>query len=213
MAEGIGLIHHITFKDKKHTPSMYFEGVFDGSFGLDVEPYKFETCRERFGRQWDENTKGFYLTHPVNEGYSVATFLKKTEIILKQTEFSEYALTNRDNILWIEPSKFWMSCRMKRSLLTILVRAGILYDPKKDNYEEALFSERWAKPTKRAVMRFLYGFTKYIGPTIEGQNIETRGWKYVFDETTHNDQFAKDCLVWPGDDAYKPQGPVSGIWI
>lgn len=189
---------------------MYFE-VYDGSFGIDEEPYRFETCRERFGRQWDENTKGFYLTHPVNKGYSVATFLKKTEIILKLTEFSEYALTNRDNILWIEPSKFWMSCRMRRSLLTILVRAGMVYEPKEDNYEEALFTERWAKPTKRAVMRFLYGFTKYIGPTIENQNIETRGWKYVFDN--HDEQFVKDCLVWPKDGAYKPQSSISGIWI
>ena len=205
------LIHHISFKEQKNTPSMYFE-VSAGSFGLDVEPYKFETCRERFGRQWDEHTKGFYLTHPANKGYSIATFLKKTEIILNQKEFSEYARTNRDTILWIEPSKFWMSCRMRRSLLTILVRAGIMYDPKRDNYEEALFTEKWAKPTKMAVMRFLYGFTKYIGPTIEDQpNIESRGWKYVFEN--HDEQYTKNCLVWPEDDAYKPQGPVSGIWI
>jgi hypothetical protein len=211
MVEEMALIHHITFKEQKNTPSLHF-GVTDGSFGLDVEPYRFETCRERFGRHWDHTTKGFYLTHPVNAGYSVATFLKKTEIILKQTQFSEYALTNRDTILWIEPSQFWMCCRMRRSLLTILVRAGMVYDPKKDNYEEALFSEKWAKPTRIAVMRFLFGFTKYVGPDIENQpQIESRGWRYVFDNP--DEQHAKKCLIWPDEFPYKPKGPVSGIWI
>lgn len=204
------LIHHISFKDTKFTQSMHFT-VSDGSFGLDVDPYRFETCRERFARQWDQNTVGFYFTHPANMGYSVATFLKKTEIILKRTDFSEYALTNRDNILWIEPSKFWMDCRMRRSLLTILVRAGMVYDPKRDNYEEALFAEKWAKPTKMAVMRFLFGFTKYNGPNIENQSVESRGWKFIFESIT--EQQIKEYLLWPEENAYKPKGAISGVWI
>jgi len=204
------LIHHISFKEKKNTPSMHI-AVEAGSFGLDVPPHKFETCRERFGRQWDRSTTGFYFKHPVDKGYAVATFLKKTEIVLKQSVFSQYALTNRDTILWIEPSEFWMCCRMRRSLLTILVRAGMVYDPKSDNYEEALFTEKWAKPTKTAVMRFLYGFTKYVGPTIDDQPaIESRGWKYVFEG--HDDQYIKNCLKWPDDNVYVPNGTVSGIW-
>ena len=95
--------------------------------------------------------------------------------------------------------------------MTILVRAGMVYDPKSDNYEEALFTEKWAKPTKTAVMRFLYGFTKYVGPTIDDQPaIESRGWKYVFEG--HDDQYIKNCLKWPDDNVYVPNGTVSGIW-
>ena len=209
--EALRLIHHITFNETRIFNSLHINTT-DGSFGLDIEPYRFETCRERFGRQWDSKTKGFYLKHPANAGYAIATFLKKTELILNQTEFSQYSLTNRDTVLWIEPTKFWMECRMKRSLLTILVRAGIMYDPKLDNYEEALFNEKWAKPTKLAVMRFLFGFTKYVGPNIDDQpSIETRGWKFIFEGKDEN--YIKQFLTWPGKNAYIPQGPVSGIWI
>lgn len=204
------MIHHIEFKEIKFTPSLYFE-CDDGSFGLDMPPHKFETCRERFAIQWNETTKGFYLTHPKDKGFDIACFLKKSELILKQTEFSQYSLTNRDTVLWIEPSQFWMSCRMRRSLLTILVRAGILYDNKADNYEEALYSEKWAKPTKIAVMRFLFGFTKYSGPSIENQSIETRGWKYIFE--CQDEQITKQFLKWPEQNAYIPKGPISGLWI
>ena len=70
---------------------------------------------------------------------------------------------------------------MRRSLLTILLRAGMLYNKDRDNYEQALFTEPYIVPTKQAVMRFLYGFTKYAGPSMEpGTNLETKGWKMIF---------------------------------
>ena len=144
------MLHHIVFKENKLNMSMNLD-VRDGSFALDQRPYQFETCRERFCPHFSMLTPGFFLKHPQGKGYSVATFLKKTEIILKQNEYSQYAMTNRDTVLWIEPTNFWKSCRMRRSLLTIFVRAGMVYDPKRDNYEEALFSEQWAKPTKTAI--------------------------------------------------------------
>ena len=202
-------IHHIRFKEKKINPSMHFV-VGEGCYGMDSPPHKFETCRERFGRIWNENTIGFFFTHPSSKGYSVAAFLNKTEIVLKQSKFSQYSMTNRDTILWIEPSVFWKECRMKRSLLTILIRAGMMYDPRRDNYEEALFTENLIKPTRLAVMRFLYGFTKYIGPTIENQNVETYGWKHIFEN--HGEQYVKNCLVSP-DEKYIPNGIINGIWV
>lgn len=197
-------------KDKKFTPSLHVS-VRNGSFGLDVPPHQFETCRERFGPKWGVETEGIYFTHPDHQGVAVATFIKKTEMILNQKEFSQFSLTNHDNVLWVEPTYFWKSCRMKRSLLTIMLRAGMVYEPALDNYEQALFTEQWAKPTKLAVMRFLFGFTKYIGPTIDDQtNIESRGWKFVFEG--HDDD-VKQYLVWPDNDCFKPKGQISGIWF
>jgi hypothetical protein len=102
---------------------------------------------------------------------------------------------------------------MRRSLLTIIVRAGMMYEPKQDNYEEALFAYKFVAPTRKAVMRFLFGFTKYVGPSIEEQpSIESRGWKSVFegkDEAT-----IKRYLTWPEPNPYIPEAPLSeAIWI
>lgn len=182
-----------------------------GSFALDVSPLKFETCRERFARNFDENTIGFFLKHPSDKGYNVACFLRKTECVLQQTEFSSFSETNRDTILWIEPCAFWKECQMRRSLLTILVRAGMVYDFKNDNYEEALFKQEYASPTRLAIQRFLFGFTKYNGPLDNNTStLERRGWKTVFQGKSISD--IKTMLVCP-DRSYKPvfQGKES-LW-
>lgn len=116
----------VEFLNKKFIYSQNTD-VKIGSFALDVSPLKFETCRERFAKHWDESTIGWFLKHPENKGKDVASFLVKTEEILKQKEFSKFSNTNRDSILWIEPSDFWKVCRLRRSLLTIIVRAGMFY--------------------------------------------------------------------------------------
>jgi hypothetical protein len=107
---------------------------------------------------------------------------------------------------------------MKRSLLTMFVRAGMVYDPIADNYEEALFSEKWsqhanlAKATKIAVMRFLFGFTKYVGPTIEDQpTIESHGWHRIFEGLS--EQSVKQYLIWPNKNAYIPKSQIEAICI
>jgi hypothetical protein len=43
------------------------------------------------------------------------------------------------------------------------LRAGQKYCPKKDNFEEALFTEPYLKSTKLAVRRFLAGYTWFVG--------------------------------------------------
>ena len=203
--------YDVQFKPDKTHNSMYCE-VEDGSFCLDFYPYLYETCRERFGSQWHSDTKGFFFKHPKDKGSAVAIFLRKTEIILKQKIYSDFAKTNRDTVLWIEPSDFWKSCRMRRSLFTILIRAGMSYDPDIDNYEKALFGYKWAKATKSGVMRFLYGFTKYVGPTIDDQNgsLETRGWKFVFE--SRSKESIIEFLKWPEDNPDKPKQSVKSIW-
>ena len=66
--------------------------------------------------------------------------------------------------------------------MTVLLRAGILYDLEKDNYEDALFRQEYVIPTKKAVMRFLYGFTNYKGPEVVCTGtILVRGWKTIFE--------------------------------
>lgn len=167
------------FGDKKIILSLNTD-VDIGSFALDHPPLKFETCRERFASSFDLSTKGFFFKHYPKGSRSVATFVSKTEKILKIRNLSKFSETNRDSILWFEPCHFWKSCRMRRSLLTIFLRAGMIYDTDKDNYEHVLFNHPYIVPTKQAVMRFMYGFTKYAGPPMKSVSLETKGWREVF---------------------------------
>lgn len=185
----------------------------DGSYGLDTTPFELEKCREKFALHFKTGTVGFYFKHsgfdgttPGNKSKNIAIFIKKTEIILGQTEFSQFALTNRDTIVWVEPSMFWKSCRMRRSLFTILLRAAIAYIPRIDNYEDALFDEKYIISTRYAMMRFLFGFTKYVGPSMdsEGSSYEYKGWKAIFEA---KDEFTvKNWLVSPNSN-YKKSIP------
>lgn len=190
----------VNFESKKTVLSNNIDVKY-GSFALDSASLKFETCRERFAVQWT-NEVGWFLKHPPNKGKDVASFLLKTEAVLKQVENSKFSDTNRDTILWIEPSIFWKKCRIRRSLLTILVRAGMVYDLNKDNYEEALFNQEYVFSTKRAVQRFLYGFTNYVGPLedISG-TLDRRGWKTVFEGKSSDD--IKTMLV-SSEGSYSP---------
>jgi hypothetical protein len=184
----------VKFKEKKTITALSVDAI-SGSFALDSTPFRFEHCRERFGKMWDKSTQGFYFRHIPGKGFDIAAFVLKTEEVLGKKRFSKFSETNWDSILWIEPCLFWRCCRMRRSLFTILVRCGINYSALYDNYEEALFADAYAFNTRKAVMRFLFGFTKYKGPSIEGGTIETTGWKAIFQGK--DEAYIRSALVWP----------------
>jgi hypothetical protein len=118
------------------------------------------SCRDRFTCYFTEDTEGFYFSHLPGNGENVSAFIFKTEAVLSILH-SEFSTTNREYVTWITPSLFWKENFIRRSLLTLLLRAGTAYDPKMDNYEEALYSNKWLKESKPAVMRFLFGFTEF----------------------------------------------------
>jgi hypothetical protein len=169
-----------------------------GSYALDRQPLVFENCRERFAVAFQEATTGLYFKHQAAKGIDIANFVSKTEIIIRQGPLSKFSITNRDTILWVEPSQFWKSCPMKRSLFTILLRAASAYNSQTDNYEDAIFSQQYLDPTKKAVIRFLNGFTKYVGPDLKISSTGTvivDGWKTVFQNKTETE--IKKMLVSP----------------
>jgi len=57
-------------------------------------------------------------------------------------------------------------------LFTILLRCGQDYDIEKDNFEEALYKNKYVKETKIAVQQFINGYTWYKG--------ENTGWRNKF---------------------------------
>ena len=153
-----------------------------GYFAVDKScNVKWENCRERFNNKiFNKDLPGFFFSHEIGECESVVQFIDKTEEILS-VERSSFAKTNRPYATWVCPSDFWRSCEMRRSLFTILLRAGRKYNPVNDNYEDALFSQEYVKLTKEAVMRFLFGFTNYV--RLENK----QGWVSVFMHKKYED--------------------------
>jgi hypothetical protein len=185
------------FMDKKLLTAPTIDGEV-GSFSS-LSPVNFEKCRERFATLFTETTNGFYFMHHEGKGRDIAKFLDRIEAVLELKEPSKYAFTNRPHILWIEPSDFWRLCPMRRSLLTCLLRSGIVYEAHRDNFQEALFSHEYLKRTRKALMRFLFGFTNYtgvlIGPNYEGANLASKGWLSVFE--FKDEPFIRQTLVSP----------------
>ena len=143
----------------------------------------FERCRERFARLFAPDIEGFYFSVLPQTGKNVAEFMWKVENVLEIKKHTNFAMSNFSNVIWIEPNDFWRSCIMKRSLFTALLRAGIKYDPEKDNFEEALFQAKHLEDTPRALMRFMFGFTEYHGPELDEKRTTsyiTKGWWTVF---------------------------------
>lgn len=165
-----------------------------GEFSNDGKELYWIRCREYFLKTFSENNKGLFFSYQDQEYKNVINFLNKTEEILlfagsHMFEKSKFFETNLNFALWLEPSKFWMRCFMKRSLLTIFLRCGLNYC---GNYEEALFSTDHSRKTKMAIQRFLYGFTNYSS---KGKIIKNKGWVSFF-KNKNKDQI-RNCLVLP----------------
>lgn len=151
-------------------------------------------CREKFHPLFTAETNGFFFAHDEDQsiGYRVAAFMHKTEKALEIASFkfdevgtnfimtpikSKFSLTTRSFALWVEPDSFWKQCWWKRSLFTILLRCGLVYDPETDNYDDALLSDVYAQETYTAIKRFLFGFTTVIH---ESRSSDNFGWRDAF---------------------------------
>jgi hypothetical protein len=154
-----------------------------GSYALHKTPIVFDVCRERFAVSWHKHCKYAILyKHDSNQSAAIASFILKTEKILNIKNNSSFALTNCDTILWVKPCTFWKACRIRRSLFTVLLRAGMNYNVEQDNYEDALFNHEYLHSTRDAVKRFLFGFVTYTGPHIPYTSVDVYGWRCTFSD-------------------------------
>lgn len=171
-----------------------------GNYALEPIPSKsihWDHCREQFAPKFNSDTRGFYFSHHSDKHQNIGEFLTKFEEIIGHNQnFSTFCQTSRSTILWVEPSRFWLDCQMKRSLLTILLRCGQNFNLNYDNFDSALFDETyykeniWAKETRKAILRFLFGFTKFTGQYInvtETTTIIKHGWREEFATLSEKD--------------------------
>lgn len=153
----------------------------------------WQKCRETFAGEFHADVQGFYFSCEENQPENIARFISRFESIIDINEKTLFYLTDKPFAIWIEPSKFWRECVIKRSLFTALCRCGMKYDWERDNFDEALWSQTYTKTTEHAVKRFLFGFTKLASFETDGSN--KIGWQTVFENKTI-EQVRKQ-LVWP----------------
>jgi len=155
-----------------------------GSYSVHGQSLEWTGCRERFSAFFKKDVVGIYFSVEASQGYRVASFIKKIESVLDLELKSVFHETNFNYVIYIRPSQFWMSCDVRRSLLTIFLRQGLQYCLPADNFDDALFGQTsithdYAAATKPAIMRFLFGFT-----TIDLEQIRMcpvgAGWVSLF---------------------------------
>lgn len=157
-----------------------------GSFFISNTWHK---CREQFAPFWKPEVDGFFFSHESGHltRQGIADFVCRAEKVLELEGESTFSPTTIPTISWVEPHGFWKQCFMRRSLFTVLLRAGRQYKIDLDNFEEALYSEKYLNETKTAVMRFLFGFTTFnvtAARTIVNHSLDPNssisGWYSVF---------------------------------
>jgi hypothetical protein len=123
----------------------------------------WETCRDRF--QATSNPEGylFFLFNCVNDSGSinVIEFIRMVEQIIKLPEKDSvvFKKTSVKGIIHVTMSLWW-KYRLRRSLLTALLRCGVFYtDHSGPEFEKALFSQVYTSGTRAAIERFLAGYT------------------------------------------------------
>lgn len=183
-----------------------------GNFGLESDtPHRvasWDHCREQFAAKFHENIRAFYFSHKDYKTQDLADFIFKFEKIIKSSRncqrfrHSMFAPTTSVNISYIEPSRFWTDCYFKRSLFTILLRCGINYNTTVDNFDHTLFDTKikdsnYLSETKPAVLRFMFGFTKYVGiaPVLGQTTVIKHGWVEEFQKL--DEQTIRKRLVLP----------------
>lgn len=164
-----------------------------GASGLTVSSW--DHCREQFAAKFKKDVSSFFLSHADGRGRSVAEFVARFEEVLtsdigrNRFHHSRFALTSNDSVTLIKPSDFWRDCFFRRSLLTILVRSGQNYCPQAGNFDDCLFGQykecQFLKDTKKAVLRFMFGFTVFCGnePPSSGSTVVKHGWREEFEKS------------------------------
>lgn len=178
--------------ESKELKQYYYACPSPGNYALDnnSKDYHWDYCREQFAAKlYNSPTPYFYFSHPEKKGEDIANFIVKFENILGIDQFSVFAKTGRNEVLWINPSEFWLDCYLKQSLYTIILRCGINYKTEIDNFDDALFGSYkecdYVNQTKVAILRFMFGFTEYCGDKTEissTANVIKHGWKEEFNQ-------------------------------
>lgn len=133
-------------------------------------------CREVFSHSFKKKIEEFAFSHKKGVGLNIQAFINAFEqkLRLKKNKTLIH-LTSSSTVSIVVVPEWWRKYAIRRQLFTILLRAGQNYEPKKDNFEKALYSDPYATATKEAVKSFLNRHT-----FCKKNQINHKGWRETF---------------------------------
>ena len=153
-------------------------------------------CREYFQDE-SNGIRRMLFCHSAHRCKNISAFINILENKLNLSEKTIIGPTQRYNISWINVSPWWTKSSMKRSLFTILLRCGVNFRPKENNFEQALFSSIYTKHTEYAVRRFIEGYTTYTGKKKGWYNQFYWGGGNRWDHKKPNSEEIDELLIMP----------------
>lgn len=166
-------------EERVKIPTFAYKNI-QGSFGIiNGGNIQWEGCRDRFQSVSNpENVMEFVFYHNDGAADDVIEFIKTIEEIIKLPVADRLQIkkTTNKSVLWIRMSPWW-KYKMRRSLLTALLRCGQNYKERTAAcFEKALYSFYYTASTKAAISRFLEGYTA----AALKKNTQFDGWYQYF---------------------------------
>jgi len=121
---------------------------------------QFYNCREIFHEDFP-TTKNLLICVPSYKKNRIIKLFEYLENKLNVLKKSKVFITQRKNIFFVKLSVFWQS-RMKFSLLTLLIRAGLRISDGL-SLDKIMNKSSYLKKTSNAFYVFFSGNTKYSG--------------------------------------------------
>lgn len=149
---------------------------WQNSYGQWLKGMNWPTCRDSFDTYyWSGTERGFFYVCDVE---SVQKFIQHIETHLQLVFRTKVYKTDKPNICYIRPARFWRVCRMRMSFFTIVLKAALKYEG--NGWQTCLYEQPYAARSKEAVAAFLNGKTVYQGRPI--------GWYRKFESNKLKEQ-------------------------
>ena len=183
----------------------YFGLIGRSKWSNDLRILSWYECREDWHRDTNpgdtsgmdyygkaERTRFAFCVGDTKKGPAVAALIAKVEaqLGLPSRVRSRFGPTYRHDVIWFRQAAWWRRDHMRRYLFTALMRAGLWYNPAKDNFDYALSRRVYTSRTTRAIKHFLGGRTVYAL-----KSGAQEGWLNVFKDKT--DQQIMSLLLEP----------------
>jgi hypothetical protein len=151
----------VYYYNKRQTD--YFAIAKDDKQRLTIDSWL--RCRDAVHSTLSKSKKKdrFLFCHEINKEKNIAAFIQFIERKLELKTLTLFEPTQFEDVICVRPSKWWMERAMKRSLFTILIRAGKYFKRNKNNLADVVEQGTYLTNTSYAFYRFLDGYTRYTG--------------------------------------------------